>query len=85
MSLGSESAIFETNSLQNSRVLERLVDDSYDMTKKLEKMGMPLDMIKEELFIKPLSPVPRMRSPQNRKRSPSPLRPHRRGDSRKNL
>jgi hypothetical protein len=33
------------------------------MKKRLKEMGMPLETIKEELGMKPVSPVPRMRSP----------------------
>jgi hypothetical protein len=53
MSLGSESTQFVSETPQNIRVLERLIDDNNDMNKKLEKMGLPLESIKEELTKKP--------------------------------
>jgi hypothetical protein len=53
MSLGSESTWFVGETPQNKRVLEKLVDDNKDMNKKLERLGMPLDIIKEEFYSQP--------------------------------
>lgn len=53
MSLGSESTQFQGETPQNERVLERLVNDNKDMNIKLERLGMPLETIKEEFYAKP--------------------------------
>lgn len=53
MSLGSESTQFQAETPQNKRVLERLVDDNNDMNKKLERLGIALETVKEEFYSKP--------------------------------
>ena len=50
LSLGSESSGFEKETVQNIRVLERLLDDARGQEEKMESLGLPLEVIREELF-----------------------------------
>jgi hypothetical protein len=50
LSLGSESTQLVKETKQNERIIEKLLSDAADMNKKLDDLGLPLDVIKEEFF-----------------------------------
>jgi hypothetical protein len=50
MGLGSASSQFQRETEQNVRVLERLLDDAHHQREKMNSLGLPLEVIKEELF-----------------------------------
>ena len=50
MGLGSASSQFQRETDQNVRVLERLLDDAHHQREKMNSLGLPLEVIKEELF-----------------------------------
>lgn len=50
MSLGSESYLEQSESRQNQIVLELLLDNARDMDHKIKNIGLPMEIIKEELY-----------------------------------
>ena len=82
LSLGSESTQLVKETKQNERVIERLLADAADMNRKLDELGLPLDVIKEEFFgskdqkKKPKSPRRGTTLSASKKLGKSPLSNH---------
>lgn len=50
LTLGSESYLEQSESRQNQQVLEVLLENAHDMRAKIKKIGLPMEVIKEELY-----------------------------------
>lgn len=76
LSLGSESSGFEKETIQNVRVLERLLEDAQKQGEKMESLGLPLEVIKEELFSAAEGAKKYVVEVKTQVRPDSPLRAH---------
>lgn len=63
MSLGSESGQVVEETMQNKAALDRLLQGAHDQKRKLDAIGLPLSVIKEEYFGNPDLKKKRSKSP----------------------